>query len=146
MPLIIVSIQSYLTLISRVQLVFLILKQHFLSVYWFTLKSMAFTDNTLLVTFVALIFHFVCPSACIHFFPRYNKACHDFSTKFIFHHAYKLSCFFLLVVACYHPFNIHLYQTLSLHLLQCFCKSVLSLSHTQSCLCPYNIALPYFHA
>ena len=45
----------------------------------------------------------------------------------------------------YHALKICLYQTLSLHLLQCLCQNVIFLSHTQSCVCRYSISLPYFH-
>ena len=61
-PLIIVSVQGYLMLINRVHLVFLVLKQHLLSVYCFTIKQAglvviklkAFRNHTLFCTFAAL--------------------------------------------------------------------------------------------
>lgn len=46
----------------------------------------------------------------------------------IFHDANNLFCFFLLAVGCYHPLNIPLYQTLSLHLLLCYFKNSSSIS------------------
>ena len=55
------------------------------------------------------------------------------------------TCFFLFVKASSHPFIICLYQTLSLYLLPCLCKNLLSLSHTQNCLCSYSVTLPSFH-
>ena len=53
--------------------------------------------------------------------------------------------FFRFEVAYYRPLKICLYQILPLHLLQCPCKNLLSLSQIKSCLCAYNTALPHFH-
>ena len=68
------------------------------------------------------------------------------SSSFFYHayHASFITFFSLLLVVCYHALNIWLYQILFLHFLQCLCKNFLSLSYTQSCLCPYRISLPHF--
>ena len=66
-PLIIVSVQSYLILINRVNLVPLILDQHLLLVYCFTIeqagliiiKRKALGKHTFFCTFAALFFHFL---------------------------------------------------------------------------------------
>ena len=86
-------------LINRIHLVFLILKQHLLSIYRFTIKQAglivikreAFRNHTLFCAFAALFFHFfVYLSLCIHLCSSGDKLCHDFSTKLIFHQTYHL--------------------------------------------------------
>ena len=65
-PLMIVSVKDYLMFINRVNLMLLILKQHLLSVYHFTIKQAgliiikrkAFRNHTLFCAFAALFFHF----------------------------------------------------------------------------------------
>ena len=89
-------------LIYRIHLVFLILKQHLLSVICFTHKKAglmvierkAFNDYTLFCAFAALIFQlFTYLFLCIHFSLQCNKFCHDFYPKFIFNHAYNFLVF-----------------------------------------------------
>ena len=76
-PLIIVSVQGYLILIDQVHLVLLILKQHFLTVYCFTIKQASlliikrksFSDNTFFCIFAALLLYFFYLSIRIHLCP-----------------------------------------------------------------------------
>ena len=65
-PLIIVSVQSYLMLINHAQLMPLVLKQHLLSVYCFTIKQVGLavikrkapSNRTLFCVYAALFLHF----------------------------------------------------------------------------------------
>ena len=148
-PLIIVSVQGYLMFNNRVHLMLLILKQYLLPVYRFSItqtgliviKRKSFRNHTLFCTFAVLFFHF---------FVYLPLPLRQETLSLFFHQAHlssDLSLFYFLrwVVACYLPFNIHSYQTFSSYLFQCPCKNLQSLSHKQSCQCPYSTAWPCYH-
>ena len=133
MAIIIASIQNSLMLICRVQLVLFILKQHLISAYCFTVKQEGLiVIKSRAFTFTALLFQF--------FFSIFTNSAMIFPPS---------SFFIIPVTFLFFPtgkgllflLNIHLYQSFSLRLLESLCENFLSLSNTQSCLCPYSISL-----
>ena len=132
--------------INRVHLMLFILKQHLLPMYRFTIKQAglvvikckAFRNDTLFVPLqrfsstslsiflYAYIFALKATNSTVIFPPS-----SPFMRPIFFY-------FFQWVVACYHPLNIHSYQTFSPHLLQYPCKNLRYLSHKQSCQYPHS--------
>ena len=136
-------------LIDCVNFVLLILKQHLLPVHCFTIKQAgrmvikrkAFSNYTLFCTFAALILQFF-----LYFYMHKSLPLRQQTLSRLFHQVHlsssiSLFYFFRWVVACYHPLNF----TRIKPFLIIFCNDLLSLSRTQSCLCPYSINLPCCH-
>ena len=110
--------------------------------YCFTIKQagLIFIKNHL-CTFAALIFLLhVFLFTRIHLSPLCNKPCHEFPTKFAFHHAYNL------ILSCWQwPLIILWICTFIKPHLCISCNIFVNVLTHKKAVCPYSLVLHYFH-
>ena len=137
----------------REHLMFLILKQYLFLAHYFIIEQTFIVINIrLLVTphFFAPLQTLVFQFCLFTFLYSYIVAISITNSVMIFQPSLSFITLitFIFVSADSNPLSSFQYRLVSNLVSDIFCNvlvKILPLSHTQSCLCPYRIVLPYFH-